>query len=160
MIVTRIIFTVAFLVAFGCFVCGLIAYSNRERREWYRILGTFSIIFTKFLKTKSSLIDCKILTGWVLIADSLVCLAALIIFPYFFIQKFPFYTKWFFSFGYGFGWAALCLTVCINHTKYLLELSIRFINSIYVKILAGVLFILGHGQNKKKRFTAEKRIRI
>ena len=30
----------------------------------------------------------------------------------------------------------------------------------FLKILAGVLFILGHGQNKKKRFTAEKRIRI
>ena len=44
-IVTRIIFTIAFLVAFGCFVCGLIAYSNRERREWYRILGDWFKIF-------------------------------------------------------------------------------------------------------------------
>ena len=30
----------------------------------------------------------------------------------------------------------------------------------FFQILAGVLFILGHGQKNKKRFTAEKRIRI
>ncbi|CBY34806.1 unnamed protein product [Oikopleura dioica] len=110
---TRIIFTSCFLVAFVSFIAGIIAYSNRERKDWYKYLG------------------------WILVLTSLFVLVSLTIFPSGFIRNFPFYTKWFFGLGYGFGWAALCLT-----------------------LLAGVLFILGHGQNKKKRFVAEKRIRI
>jgi len=110
---TRILFTLSFISCIICFVFGCLAYSNRERRIWYKTLG------------------------WILIATSLVTLISLIIFPVGFLKHYPIYVNWFFGVGYGFGWAALCLN-----------------------ILAGVLFILGHGQRNKKRFTAEKRIRI
>jgi len=110
---TRILFTLSFISCIVCFVFGCLAYSNRERRIWYKTLG------------------------WILIAISLVTLVSLIVFPVGFLKHYPIYVNWFFGVGYGFGWAALCLN-----------------------ILAGVLFILGHGQRNKKRFTAEKRIRI
>jgi len=86
---TRILFTLSFISCIVCFVFGCLAYSNRERRIWYKTLG------------------------WILIAISLVTLISLIIFPVGFLKHYPIYVNWFFGVGYGFGWAALCLNVRI-----------------------------------------------
>ena len=80
---TRILFTLSFISCIVCFVFGCLAYSNRERRIWYKTLGktcqkSYLIIFTKFsIVFKST----NILKGWILIAISLVTLISLIIFP-------------------------------------------------------------------------------
>ena len=39
--VTRILFTLSFIIAIVCFVFGCAAYANRERRVWYRTLGQY-----------------------------------------------------------------------------------------------------------------------
>ena len=36
---TRILFTLSFISCIVCFVFGCLAYSNRERRIWYKTLG-------------------------------------------------------------------------------------------------------------------------
>ena len=80
---TRILFTLSFISCIVCFVFGCLAYSNRERRIWYKTLGktcqkSYLIIFTKFSIVFKSI---NIFKGWILIAISLVTLISLIIFP-------------------------------------------------------------------------------
>ena len=71
---TRILFTLSFISCIVCFVFGCLAYSNRERRIWYKTLGKIfqRIYVLEFL---------NIFKGWILIAISLVTLISLIIFP-------------------------------------------------------------------------------
>ena len=80
---TRILFTLSFISCIVCFVFGCLAYSNRERRIWYKTLGktcqkSYLIISTKYSIVFKSI---NIFKGWILIAISLVTLISLIIFP-------------------------------------------------------------------------------
>ena len=143
---TRILFTLSFISCIVCFVFGCLAYSNRERRIWYKTLGKTFQKSNLMMSTKFSIVfkSINIFKGWILIAISLVTLISLIIFPgktfqtifrILFLQKssvgflkhYPIYVNWFFGVGYGFGWAALCLNVRHSRTSEKTSLEYNFV---------------------------------
>ena len=121
---TRILFTLSFISCIVCFVFGCLAYSNRERRIWYKTLGKifqriYVLEFLNILKVgfllqfhwsllyRSSFFQVRLQ----IIIMGFFCMLFLWKLLVGFLKHYPIYVNWFFGVGYGFGWAALCLNV-------------------------------------------------
>ncbi|XP_076803158.1 transmembrane protein 47-like [Clavelina lepadiformis] len=84
MSVVQAFIVIPFIIAILAFVIGCIAYCKREWRRLYRIAGI------------------------ILIVAAVLVLLAVIIFPCMFLQELPFYAFFWFGWGYGIAWAAMC----------------------------------------------------